>query len=171
MCAPAEPTWSPSWREMKTRSHRRRRLPRLGGEPFFDPWPITGEPGLDQGVIPFPRIDCRVLRTPAEPFEAAGQIMGMGLDATLDQDQGANPAERPTIRIKASLQGSPTQHLQQVLPLVGGQAGRTPRHRFALQTPKITLTLPELLGPLTDRRTTDAHLACDGRVGQVASLQ
>jgi hypothetical protein len=97
--------------------------------------------------------------------------MGMVLDATCDQNQGANPAERPTIRVKASLQGSPTQHPQEGLPLVCRQAGRTPRHRLALQTPKITLTLPEWLGPLTDSRTTDAHQACDGRVGQVASLQ
>jgi hypothetical protein len=97
--------------------------------------------------------------------------MGMVLDTTFDQNQGANPAERPTIRVKASLQCSPMQHLQEVLPLVCGQAGRAPRHRFALQTPKITLTLPELLGPFTDSCTTDAHLACDGRMGKVASLQ
>jgi hypothetical protein len=130
-----------------------------------------GEPSLDQGVIPFPSVDCRVLRTPAERFESARQIMGMVLDAKFDQNQGANPTERPTIRVKASLQGSPTQHLQEMLPLVCGQAGRTSRHRFALQTPKIPRTLPELLCPFTDSRTTDAYLACDGRVGKVASLQ
>ncbi len=130
-----------------------------------------GEPSLDQGVIPFPSVDCRVLRTPAERFESASQIMGMVLDATFDQNQGANPTERPTIRVKASLQGASTQHLQEMLPLVCGQAGRTPRHRFALQTPKIPRTLPELLSPFTDSRTTDAHLACNGRVGKVASLQ
>ncbi len=130
-----------------------------------------GEPSLDQGVIPFPRVDCRVLRTPAERFESARQRVGMGLDATFDQHQGANATERPPSRVKASLQGSPTQHLQEMWPRVCGQAGRTPRHRFALQTPKIPRTLPELLSPLTDSRTTDAHLACDGRLGKVASLQ
>jgi hypothetical protein len=129
-----------------------------------------GEPSLDQGVIPFPSVDCRVLRTPAERCESARQIMGMVRDATCDQHQGANPTERPTIRVKASLQCSPTQHLQEMLPLVCGQAGRTPRHRFALQTPKIPRTLPEWLSPCSDSRTTEAHLACDGRVGQVASL-
>jgi hypothetical protein len=124
-----------------------------------------GEPGLDQGVITFPRIDCRVLWTPAEGFESARQIMGMVPDAKFDQDQGANPAERPTLRIKIYLERSPAQHLQQVLPLVRGQAGRTSRRRSVLQTPEITQAVPELLGPDTDSRATDADLPCNGRVG------
>jgi hypothetical protein len=128
------------------------------------------EPGPDQGVIPFPRVDRWVLRTPAERFESASQIMGMVLDAKFDKYEGANPAECPTIRVKAGLQRSLTQHLQQVLPLVCGQAGRTSRHRSVLQTPKITLALPELLRPFTDRRATNAHLARNASVGEVASL-
>jgi hypothetical protein len=51
-----------------------------------------------------------------------------------------------------------------------GQAGRTSRHRLALPPPQLPLTLPEVLGPWADSRTTDAHLACDGRVGKVASV-
>ncbi len=130
-----------------------------------------GQPGVDQGVITFPRIDRRGMRAPAEGVESAGQIMGMGPNATCDQDQGANPAERPTLRIKACLQCSPAQHLQQVLPLGGGQAGRTSRHRSVLQPPTITQAVPELLGPGTDSRAANAELACHGRVGQLASLQ
>jgi hypothetical protein len=129
------------------------------------------EPGLDQAVITFPGIHCRVLRTPAECFESASQIMGMVLDAKFDQNQGADPAERPPIRVKAGLQCASTQDLQQQLPLLCRQAWRTSRHWSVLQTPKITLAVAELLGPCTDSRTTDAHLARDGRAGKVASLQ
>jgi hypothetical protein len=168
---PVGPRWCLSWRDTKSRSHRRRRFLRLGGEPFFEAGPIMGQPGLDQGVITLPRLDRRVLRTPAEGCESAGQIMGMVPNATCDQDQGANPVERPTLRSKACRQCSPAQHLQQVLPLVCGQAGRTSRHRSVLQTSQITPAVPELLGPGTDSRAADTELACNGRVGQRASLQ
>jgi hypothetical protein len=130
-----------------------------------------GQPGWDQGVITFPGIDRWVLRAPAEGFESAGQIMGMVPHTKFDQDQGANPAERPTLRLKACLQCAPAQHLPQALPLVCGQAGRTSRHRSVLQTPKITPAVPKWLGPGTDSRAAHAELACDGRVGQLTSLQ
>jgi hypothetical protein len=97
--------------------------------------------------------------------------MGMELDAIFDQNQGADSAERPPIRVKAGLQRPLTEHLQQVLPLLCGQAWRTSRYWSILQTPKITLAVPKLLGPYTDSCTTDAHLARDGRVGKVASSQ
>jgi len=144
-------------------------LPRLGGKPLFDPWPITREPGLDQGVIPFTSLHCWMLRTPAEGCEAASQIMGLVLDAKFDQYQGTNPAERPPIRVKAGLQRSPTQHLQQVLPRVCGQARRTSRHSSVPQTLQLSLAAPKLHSPRADRRPTDAHLAGDGRVGEVTS--
>ena len=73
--------------------------------------------------------------------------MGVLRDAELDQNQGADPAERPSIRVEADLYWS------------------------ILQTPKITLAVPKLLGPYTDSCTTDAHLARDGHVGKVASSQ
>jgi hypothetical protein len=97
--------------------------------------------------------------------------MGMVLDAKFDQYQGTKPAERPPIRVKAGLQRSPTQHLQQVLPLVCGQARRTSRHSSVPQTLKLSLVAPKLHSPLADSRPTDAHLAGDGRVGEVTSLQ
>jgi hypothetical protein len=61
------------------------------------------EPRLDQGVITFPGIHRRMLWTPAQGFESASQVMGMVLDATLDQDHGTDPAERPSIRVEAGL--------------------------------------------------------------------
>jgi hypothetical protein len=89
---------------------------------------------MDQGVITLPSIDRRVLRTPAERFKAVRQIMGMVRDPEFDKYHGANPAERPTIRVKAGLQCASTQHLQQQLPLLWGKEGRTPRHTALFQT-------------------------------------
>jgi hypothetical protein len=129
------------------------------------------QPGLDQGIITFPGIHRRVLWTPAESFASAGQVMGMVLDTDFDQHQGADPAERPSIRIKAGLQCSLSQNLQQGPPLPSGQAWRTARCWSMPQTLKVTLASPQLLGPGTDRRATDAHLTRDGCVGKMTSLQ
>jgi hypothetical protein len=124
-----------------------------------------------RGVIAFPGIHCRVLRTPAEGFEAASQVMGVVLDAKLDQNQGADSAERPSIRAEAGLQCSPPQKLQQGLPLPSGQAWRTARRWAIPQTRKVPLASPKLLGPGADRHATDAPLPGDGSTGKVASLQ
>lgn len=126
---------------------------------------------MDQGVITFPGIHCRVLRTPAEGFEAASQVMGVVLDAKLDQNQGADSAERPSLRVEAGLQCSPTQKLQQELPLPAGQAWRTARRWAIPQTLKVPLASPKLLGPGADRHATDAHLPGDGSMGKVTRLQ
>jgi hypothetical protein len=79
------------------------------------------QPGLDQGIIAFPGVHRRVLRTPAERSESARQVMGMVLNAEFNQNQGANPAKCPSIRVEAGLQCSLSQHLQQGLPLPAGQ--------------------------------------------------
>jgi hypothetical protein len=128
------------------------------------------QPGLDQGLITFPGIHCWVWRTPAEGFEAASHVMGVVLDAKLDQHQGADSAERPSIRVEAGLQCSPSQNLQQVLPWPSGQAWRTARRWAIPQTLKVTLASPKLLGPGADRHATDAHLPGDSGMGKVASL-
>ena len=129
------------------------------------------QPGLDQGIITFPGIHRRVLRTPAECFESASQVMGVVRDAELNQNQGADPAERPPIRVEAGLQGSLSQHLQQGLPLPARQAWRTARRWSIPQALKVTLASPKLLGPGADRRATDAHPARDGCVGKMTGLQ
>jgi hypothetical protein len=128
------------------------------------------QPGLDQGIITFPGIHRRVWWTPAEGFEAASQVMGMVLDTELDQNQGADPAERPSIRVEAGMQCSLSQHLQQGLPLPSGHAWRTARRWSMPQTRKVPLASPKSLGPGADRRATDAHLTRDGCVGQMTSL-
>lgn len=78
-------------------------MPRRGGEPCFDPWPVLPQPGLDQGLIMLPRVDRRVLRAPAEPVEPRREIMRMVRDTKFTQHDGANPAERPSLRVKAGL--------------------------------------------------------------------
>jgi hypothetical protein len=128
------------------------------------------QPGLDQGVITLPSRDRWVLRTPAACFEAARQIMCVVLNTKFDQNHGPNPAQRPTIRVKAGLQGASTQHPQQLLPLLWGEAGWTPRHAAPVQAAQVPLTLSQLLSPAVNSGATDAQLARNGRLGEVASL-
>ena len=97
--------------------------------------------------------------------------MGMVLDPEFDENDGANAAERPTIRVKAGLQCTSTQHPQQQLPLLWGEAGRTPRHAALLQTAQVPLPLSQLVSPAADSGATDAHLARNSRVRELAGLQ
>jgi hypothetical protein len=128
------------------------------------------QPGLDPGIVTFSGIHRRGLRTPAEGFESASQVMGVVLDAELDQGQGADPAERPSIRVEAGLQCSLSQHLQQGLPLPSGQAWRTAQRWLIPQTFKGPLASPKVLGLEADYRATHAHLARDGGRAKVAQL-
>jgi hypothetical protein len=125
---------------------------------------------MDQGIITFPGVHRRVLRTPAEGFEAASQVMGVVPDAALDQNQGADPAERPSIRVEAGVQGSLSQPLQQGRPWPSGQAWWTAQRGSIPQTLEGTRASPKLLGPSADRRATHAHLARDGCVGKMTGL-
>ncbi len=86
------------------------------------------------------------------------------------QNNGANPAERPAIRVKAGLQCASPQHLQQALPRLWGEPGRAPRYAALVQTAKVALVFSQLPRPSADCRAADAHLACNGRLGEVASL-
>jgi hypothetical protein len=96
--------------------------------------------------------------------------MRMVRDTQFNQNDGANPAERPSIRAKAGLQCASSQHLQQVLPLLWGETGWAPRYAALGQTAKVALVCSQLLGPSADRCAADAHLARNGRLGEVASL-
>jgi hypothetical protein len=125
------------------------------------------QPGLDHGILTSPGIHRRVLRTPAEGFESASQVMGVVLDAALDHNQSADPAERPSSRVGAGLQGSLRQPLQPGLPWPSGQAWRTARCWSLPQTFKVPFASPQWLGPRADRRATHAHLARDGCVGKM----
>jgi hypothetical protein len=98
------------------------------------------------------------------------EIMRMVRDTTFHRHDGTNPAERPSIRVKAGLQCASPQHLQQVLPLLWGETGRAPRSVALVQTAEVALVFSQLLRPSAARRAADAHLARNGRLGEVASL-
>ncbi|HSF33095.1 MAG TPA: hypothetical protein VLK82_21825 [Candidatus Tectomicrobia bacterium] len=85
-------------------------------------------------------------------------------DPKFNQNDGANPAERPSIRVKAGLPCTSPQYLQQVLPLLWGETGRVPWDSAPFQTAKVALVLSQLLRPSADRRAADAHLARNGRL-------
>jgi hypothetical protein len=96
--------------------------------------------------------------------------MRMVRDTKFNENDGANPAERPSIRVEAGPQCASPQHLQQVLPLLRGETGRTPWYAALGQTAKVALVFSQLLRPSADRRAANAHLARNGRLGEVASL-
>jgi hypothetical protein len=98
------------------------------------------------------------------------EIMGVVRDAKFYQNHGANPAERPSLRVKAGLQCASPQDLQQVLPLLWGEAGRAPRHAASVQTAKMALVFSQVLRPSADGRAADAHLARNGCLGEMTSL-
>jgi hypothetical protein len=97
--------------------------------------------------------------------------MRMVHDTEFNQNDGANPAERPSIRVKAGLQCASPQHLQQVLPLLWGETGWAPRYAALGQTAKVAMVVSQLLRPSADRCAADAHLARNGRLGEAASSQ
>jgi hypothetical protein len=96
--------------------------------------------------------------------------MRMVRDTRFNQNDGANPAERPPIRVKAGLPCASPQHLQQVLPLLWGETGRASRYAALVQTAKVALVFSQLLRPSADSCAADAHLARNGRLGEVAGL-
>jgi hypothetical protein len=60
--------------------------------------------------------------------------------------------------------------LQQVLPLLWGEAGRAPRDAAPVQTTKVALVFSQSPRPLADGRAADAHLARNGCLGELAGL-
>src|SRR5262245_8296812 len=78
----------------------------------FDPRPMPLEPGFDQRLITSPGIDRWLSRTPPQDLQPAGEIMGMIVHTKLHHDQGMNTAKRPSIGLKARIQGSLFEQLQ-----------------------------------------------------------
>jgi hypothetical protein len=95
--------------------------------------------------------------------------MRMIRDPTFHQHNGANPAERPALRVKAGLQCASPQHLPQALPLLWGEPGRAPRYAALVQTAQVALVFSQWPRPSADCRAADAHLARNGRLGEIAS--
>jgi hypothetical protein len=94
--------------------------------------------------------------------------MRMGRDTTCHQHDGANPAERPPLRVKAGLPCASPQHVPQVRPRLGGEPGRASRDAALAQTATVALVFSQSRRPAADRCATDAQLARHSRLGEVA---
>jgi uncharacterized caspase-like protein len=137
----------------------------------FDPRPIALEPGFDQPLVTFPGIDGWRLRTPPQGRQPAGYIMGMIVNTTLHDDDGAETTKRPPIRLKTCTQGAVFERPPEAWPLGCSQTGGAARHRTAPQAREDTVMLPEVFGPLAHGPPTDAHMAGHSRLRQSARLQ
>jgi hypothetical protein len=84
------------------------------------------EPGPHQGVIPFPRIDRWLLRTPSQRLQPSGQVVRMVGHTECDQNHRTEAQERPPIGVKASLEGTLFHDRQHTLPLLNPQASGRP---------------------------------------------
>jgi hypothetical protein len=156
---------------MKPRSHRQRLSPPPCDEPFFNAGPIVPEPGADELIVALLGIDGRVLRAPAEGFQAPCEIMGVVAHTKLHQNQCPNPPERPPIRVKPGLQCPVLKPAQHLAPLYSRQPRRPARDGAILQTSHVALMLSKALSPPANRHATDAQLPRDLSLRDLASLQ
>jgi hypothetical protein len=129
------------------------------------------EPSLHQGVIPFPSINRWLLRTPSQRLQPSGQVVRMVVHPKGHQNHRTDAQERPSIGVKASLEGPLFENYQHTLPLLNPQAGRAARNGACVQARHVALVLPELSSPLADGHATDAESAGDVGVGQLTSLE
>ena len=88
-----------------------------------------------------------------------------------DQNHRTDTPERPSIGVKAGLEGSLFEDRQHPLPLLRPQASRAARDGVGVQAGHVTLVLAQLSSPLADGHTTDAESAGDVGVGQLTSLE
>ena len=112
------------------------------------------EPSLHQGVIPFPRRDRGVLRTPAQRLQPAGQVVRMVVHPKGHQNHRTDAPERQSIGVNASLEGPLCENYQHTWPLLNPQAGRAARNGACLQAGHIALVLAELSSPCADSHPT-----------------
>jgi hypothetical protein len=129
------------------------------------------EPRPHQGVIPFPGIQGWLRRTPAEGFQPAGQVVRVVAHAKGHQHHRPDAQERPTIGVKARLEGSLLEDRQHARPLLNAQAGRAARNRACVQAGHIPLVLVELSSPCADGHPTDTQSAGHVSVGELTSLE
>ena len=125
------------------------------------------EPGLHQGIVPFPGIDRRLLRAPSQRLQSTGQVVRMVAHPKGHQNDRTNAQERPPIGVKARVQGSCLEDGQYTLPLLTVQAGWAARNRACVQAGQITLVLVELSSPRADGHPTDPQSAGNGSVGEL----
>jgi hypothetical protein len=129
------------------------------------------EPGPHQGVIPFPRLDRWLRRTPSQRLQPSGQVVRMGVHTACYQNHRTDAQERPPISVKASLEGTLLKDRQHTLPRLNPQAGRAAGNGACVQASHVALVLPELSTPLADGDATDAESAGDVGGGQLTSLE
>ena len=88
-----------------------------------------------------------------------------------DQNHRTDAQERPSIGVKAGLEGSLLEDRQHTLPLLRPQASRAARDGVGVQAGQVALVLSQLSSPLADGHPTDAQSAGDVGVGQLTSLE
>jgi hypothetical protein len=87
------------------------------------------------------------------------------------QNYRTDAQERPSIGVKAGLEGPLFEDRQHTLPLLRPQASRAARDGVGVQARHVALVLVQLSSPLADRHPTDAESAGDVGVGQLPSLE
>ena len=129
------------------------------------------EPGPHQGIIPFPSIDCWLLRAPSQCPQSTGQVVRMVAHPKGHQNDRTDAQERPPVRLKASLESAFVEDRQHALPLLNAQAGGPAGNGMCAQTAYVAVVLPELSSPLAHSHPTDAESAGDLGVGQLTSVE
>ena len=87
------------------------------------------------------------------------------------QHDRTDAQERPSIGVKAGLEGSLFEDRQHPLPLLTPQASRAARDGVGVQASHVALVLVQLSSPRADRHPTDAESAGDVGVAQLPSLE
>jgi hypothetical protein len=129
------------------------------------------EPGLHQGIVPFPSINRWLLRAPSQGLQPTGQVVRMIAHPKGHQNHCADAQERPLLRVEASFESTFFEDRQHVLPLRTAQAGGTAGNRACVQAGHVALRLVELLSPCADGHPTDAQSAGNVGVGELSGLE
>jgi|Tabmets5t2r1_1033131.scaffolds.fasta_scaffold137883_1 hypothetical protein len=114
------------------------------------------EPGPYQGIIPFPSIDCWLLRAPSQRLQATGQVVCMVAHPEGHQNNRTDAQEGPSIRLKTGLESAFFEDRQHALPLLNAQAGGPAGNGLCVQTAYVAVVLSELSSPLAHSHPTDA---------------
>jgi len=127
------------------------------------------EPRLHQGFISFPGIQGWLLRTPAEGFQSASQVVRVVAHAECHQDHRTDAQERPPIGVKARLEGALWEDHQHALPLPNAQTDRAARNRACVQAGHVALVSVEWSSPLADGHPTHTQSTGHVSVGELTS--
>jgi hypothetical protein len=138
---------------------------------FFYLGPIMLEPGLHQGIVPFPGIDGWLLRTPSQRLQSRGEVVRIVAHPQGYQNHRPDAQKRPPIRLKTSLESAFVEDCQHALPRLNVQAAQPAGNRTCVQAGRVALMLTEVLSPCADGRPTDAQSAGNVSVGELSDLE